>query len=83
MVLGEFHCSNGATLKINFKDFTAKELSTGGCSTSRTYTLRRLCTPSTGDKGNKWPVSMATTWLWYWRNQNGVWNEFGLEVGKI
>lgn len=73
---------DGTTLKVNLKDFTAKELPKN--SHRFTFTLRRLSTPSSGDTATTasrhcLPASLVTVWLWYWRNEEGVWNEFGLE----
>ncbi|NXY72582.1 PAR12 polymerase, partial [Glareola pratincola] len=60
--------SSIADKNINFETMTC-------CSSS----LRRLCTPSSVTK----PTFVLTTqWIWYWKNDQGQWIEYGEQEEK-
>uniref|UniRef100_A0A8C5PLI9 Poly [ADP-ribose] polymerase n=1 Tax=Leptobrachium leishanense TaxID=445787 RepID=A0A8C5PLI9_9ANUR len=42
---------------------------------SRLNSVRRLCTPSSVLKHHEFVLT--TEWLWYWRDENGIWVEYG------
>ncbi|NXS96270.1 PAR12 polymerase, partial [Jacana jacana] len=47
--------------------------------TCASYSLRRLCTPSSVTK----PTFVLTTqWIWYWKNDQGQWIEYEEQGGK-
>lgn len=42
------------------------------------YRVNRLSTPSSVELARQ---TWATVWLWYWKNEAGIWTKFGDTVG--
>ena len=63
-------------MKVNFRHFIAEN-----SAKKLEYRVERLSTPSHVDTRIRSSFEQhSTVWLWHWRDGDGQWHEFGLEV---